>query len=173
MFLLSLALTDPTGAGELPAGSPTPLARDCISPVPPATPDSGTPVTSPVPATVFLATPETTETPAAPGTPVVDDGLTVTLFASRATAGPNRLAILVEAANGPVIDAVVTLRTRSLNMDHGVSEEATVMTAPGCYVAERVALGMGGDWQAEVELAVPGAESRFYTFVLTLDGPRH
>jgi hypothetical protein len=106
------------------------------------------------------------------GTPVAADGLTVTLLADNFKAGPRQLTVVIVDADGqPMVDATVTIRTRSLEMEHGVAITETVQTEPGHYFAEHVSLGMGGDWLAEVTIERPGAEPVILYFVLTLEGP--
>jgi len=115
-------------------------------------------------------------TPSAVGldTPVTTEDLSVMLTADGVTAGPRDLTVIVADASGaPVTDATVTVRVRSLEMDHGVSTRETAVTEPGHYLAERVPLGMGGDWAAEVTVERPGTESVVVAFVVTLDGPTH
>ena len=43
--------------------------------------------------------------------------------------------------------------------------------APGTWVAERVPLGMGGSWEAQVVITQPGAEPVAVTFAIELEGP--
>jgi hypothetical protein len=147
------------------------------TPCPEATPAEGTPGAAGTPTPDLVATP--CPAPAAGawpglGTPVAAGDLTVTLEADNLRAGPRDLTVVLLDADGqPVIDATVTVRTRSLEMDHGVSTDETVQTEPGRYLAEGVSLGMGGDWLAEVTVERPGAEPVVLSFVLTLEGPRH
>jgi hypothetical protein len=110
-----------------------------------------------------------------PGTPVARDGLTVTLISAKSVAGPNALSIIVvDEAGEPVTDATVTVNTRSLVMDHGVSTAVAVAgDEPGRYEVERVAMGMGGDWEAEVIVERPGEEPVSFLFVITMEGPSH
>ena len=134
---------------------------------------AGTPV---APGEAEPAPPDAVETcaDAGLGTPLPTDGLVVTLEADNLTAGPRDLTVVVVDADGqPVTGATVGIRTRSLAMDHGVSIDETVETEPGRYFAERVSLGMGGDWLAEVTIERPDTEPVVLYFVLTLEGPEH
>ncbi|MFP5371530.1 MAG: copper chaperone PCu(A)C [Actinomycetes bacterium] len=127
----------------------------------------------PAPALLEDAAPAAGE-PATLGTPVTAGGLSVVLTADGDTAGPRDLTVIVTGEDGePVTDATVTISTNSLEMDHGVSTSETEMVEPGRYLADRVSMGMGGDWNAKVSIARPGAEAVVVEFVVTLDGPRH
>jgi hypothetical protein len=108
------------------------------------------------------------------GTPVAAGDLTVIVEADDVRAGPRALIVtVVDAGGAPVAGAVVTIRTRSLEMDHGVSFDETVEIEPGRYFAERVSLGMGGDWLAEITIARPDTEPVVVYVVITLEGPTH
>lgn len=107
------------------------------------------------------------------GTPVAASCLTVILRAGEPKAGPQDLTVEVRGPDGaPVTDAVVVIRTRHLEMDHGTSTNEAAATGPGIYIAERVSMGMGGTWQAEVEITRPGYEPVVATFILRLEGPQ-
>lgn len=106
------------------------------------------------------------------GTPLVEAGLSVTLRVDELKAGPVDLTIEVaDAAGRPVSGATVTIATQHLEMNHGVSTNEAEAAAPGRYVAERVAMGMGGTWQAEVTLEQPGEAPVEVTFRVVLEGP--
>jgi hypothetical protein len=108
------------------------------------------------------------------GNPIAAGDLTVTVEADDVRAGPRALTVtIVDSAGAPVAGATVTIRTRSLEMDHGVSLDEAVETAPGRYFAERVSLGMGGDWLAEITIARPDAEPVVLYVVISLEGPTH
>lgn len=112
--------------------------------------------------------------PAPLDTPVVAGDLTLVLTADGPNAGPRALtAILTDGTGEPVTDATVSLSLRSLEMDHGVSTRETEMVEPGRYLAERVPMGMGGDWRVEITVTRPGVDPVVVPFVLTLDGPSH
>jgi len=106
------------------------------------------------------------------GTPLVEAGLSVTLTADELRAGPVDLTIeVVDAAGRPVTGARVTIATQHLGMNHGVSTNEAEAVAPGRYVAERVAMGMGGTWQAGVTVEQPGEMPVEVTFRVVLEGP--
>ena len=110
---------------------------------------------------------------AAPGTPVAPAGLRVTLLTESEKARPNDLTVVVvDDACQPVTGATVTIRTRSLEMDHGVRTTMAAEVAPGRYLAERVPMGMAGKWEAEVTIGRARADAAVVLFVLTLEGPR-
>jgi hypothetical protein len=108
------------------------------------------------------------------GTPFAGDGLVVTLVAGAAQAGPVDLIVEVrDAAGEPVEDAMVTVRTRHIDMDHGVSTDEAVHQGEGRYLAKRVSMGMGGNWEAEVVIARDGEPDMVVIFRVVLDGPAH
>ena len=80
--------------------------------------------------------------------------------------------VVVDDACRPVTGATVTIRTRSLEMDHGVRTTTAEEVASGRYLAERVPMGMAGDWEAVVTVERPGADAAVVVFVLTLESPR-
>lgn len=136
--------------------------------------DDATPAATPCAA---VASPEANVIACAPvglGTPVVGDGLVVTLVAGSTTAGPVDLIVEVRDAEGePVEDATVEVRTRHLDMDHGVSTDEAVHQGNGRYLAEGVSMGMGGHWQAEVHITREGHAEVMATFLVELAGPTH
>ena len=146
-----------------------------------ATAQDGTPSSAGAPC--VLASPGVVgATPSAPdvdvdqapmlGTPVAAACLTVTLRAGEPKAGPQDLTVEVRGPDGaPVTDAGVVILTRHLEMNHGTSTNEAVATGPGVYVAKRVAMGMGGTWQAEVVITRPGYEPVVAVFVVRLEGP--
>jgi hypothetical protein len=106
------------------------------------------------------------------GTPAAVSDLVVTVTAGSGMAGPVDLTISVQDATGaPVTDATVTVRHRSLDMDHGVSVRSAEASSPGQYVAENVPMGMGGRWLVEVTIERPGQVPVVLTVELTLEGP--
>jgi hypothetical protein len=106
------------------------------------------------------------------GTPVTTNCLTVTLTAENSKAGSGTLTVEVLNADGtPVEDADVVILTRHIEMDHGISTTDAVASGPGTWVAERVPLGMGGSWEAQVVITQPGAEPVAVTFAIELEGP--
>ncbi len=144
-------------------------ARD-MTPSPTASPlSSPAPVASPA----DLATPCPAGTPVAEvGTPMVVAGLSVTLLADELEAGPVDLTVEVaDGAGRPVRGATVMIDTQHLEMNHGVETDEAEAVGPGSYVAERVGMGMGGTWQADVTIARRGEAPVTVTFLLVLEGP--
>jgi len=108
------------------------------------------------------------------GTPVSGDDLVVELTAASTKAGPIDLIVEIrDRAGTPVEDATVEIRTRHIEMDHGVSTDEAVHQGNGRYLAERVSMGMGGTWQAEIQIAREGRLVVVVTFVVTLSGLSH
>ncbi len=106
------------------------------------------------------------------GTPVARSGLTVTLFPASTKARPNDLTVVVlDEECAPVTGAAVAIRTQSLAMDHGVRTSKARPVEPGRYVADRIPMGMAGDWQVTVSIARPGEGEVIFVFVVTLQGP--
>ena len=147
-----------------------PAAHDASARVGVACPAAGTP-----PATAALAAPAVAASPvpdAKAGTPVARAGLSVALLTETTKARPNDLTVIVlDEACAPVTDATVTIRTRSLAMDHGVRTSEALPAGPGRYVADQVPMGMAGDWQAEVSVARLGRAAVVFVFIVTLQGP--
>jgi hypothetical protein len=107
------------------------------------------------------------------GTPVVVSGVTINLVASSDQAGPVKLTVELSDENeNPISGAQVTVSARSLDMDMGEFPYQATETDPGHYVADRVAMGMGGDWKVEVDIAIPGQPSIIAYFVVPLEGPK-
>ncbi len=145
----------------------TPMAADPVCAVA-GTPAVGTSLADPTRAGALPPAPT-----AAPGTPVAHAGLRVTLLTESDKARPNDLTVVVvDDACRPVTGATVTIRTRSLEMDHGVRTTTAEEVEPGRYLAERVPMGMAGDWEAEVTVERAGADAAVFVFVVTLEGPR-
>lgn len=165
-FLVVVAL-----AGSSSSSRQTDIAG---TPCPAATPGVGTPETANGEAPAFVDIGSLCGEVSEFGTPIAAGDLTVTIEADRLSAGPRELTVaIVDGAGQPVTDATVTIRTRSLEMDHGVSVDETVQTEPGRYFAERVSLGMGGEWLAEIKIERPSSDPIVVYVVLTLDGPVH
>ena len=103
---------------------------------------------------------------------MVEAGLSVTLRADELKAGPVDLTIeVIDAAGRPVTGATVTIESQHLEMNHGVSTDEASAVAPGCYVAERVGMGMGGTWQADVTVELSGKIAVKVAFLVELEGP--
>lgn len=156
--------------GLIKSSQPATPAAPC-----PATPVSATPTSSPTP----IGSPEPDATACLTATPVVgletpaiQADLSVTVFADRGAAGPVDLTVEVtDAAGHPVTDATVTIETEHLEMNHGVSINETVLVDPGRYLAENVAMGMGGTWQATIIVERPGQDQVVFTVLVRLEGP--
>lgn len=105
------------------------------------------------------------------GTPIALSGLTVDLHATDDHAGPQTLTVGVTQPDGtPVGGAHMIITARSLDMDMGEFPHEAKETVPGRYVAERVGMGMGGDWQVEVTIDIPGRPPSVATFLVRLTG---
>jgi hypothetical protein len=165
-FALVIALARSSAPARQPvAGTPCPDASPAIEFPPPEATPSDTTAAADSPCFVLAG---------GLGTPIAAGDLTVTVEADDERAGPRELTVtIVDAAGAPVAGARVTIRTRSLEMDHGVSVDETIETEPGRYFAERVSLGMGGDWLAEITVTRLDAEPVVLYVVLTLEGPTH
>jgi hypothetical protein len=149
----------------LTARAQAPAATACASPRPVATmvPGDGT----------GAATPAASPVPVGLATPAVANCLTVTLTIDRLEAGPRVLTLTIKNEHGkPVTGATVTLLTHSLEMNHGISSYNAKMTKRGVYVASDVSLGMGGKWQTDVLIGLPGHGRAIATFVFSLNGPK-
>lgn len=146
-------------------GTPSPVDATCV----PASPRSMT--STPTSAASPTAHEVSADDAPKLGTPTAGACLMVTLRADETMAGPRSLTVEVLDPDGaPVTDADVIIRTRHLEMDHGTSTTQAVATGPGLYVAERVAMGMGGTWQAEIVITRPGYEPVVVTYVIALEG---
>ena len=107
------------------------------------------------------------------GTPAAVEGLTITLSISSGQAGPVVLTVRVTDASGdPVDGAAVVVKARHLDMDMGVFPHDALPSGPGTYVAERVGMGMGGDWRVEVDVSRPGHPPVAVFFDVTMEGLR-
>ncbi|MGH2535286.1 MAG: FixH family protein [Thermomicrobiales bacterium] len=141
------------------------------------TPASATLATPAATPCVPVATPLATIGDCVPvglGTPVVGDDLVVTLIAGSTKAGPVDLILVVRDAAGEAVeDATVEVRTRHIDMDHGVSTDKAVHQGDGRYLAERVSMGMGGNWEAEIVVRREGEPDVAVIFHVKLVGPTH
>jgi hypothetical protein len=169
VLILTLSLSQ-LQSGATPRVQPSPEATPC----PTASSTSGTPTTS---ATAELDATATGCEPTAPeadlGTPVVVSGLTINLSASSDQAGPETLIVeLSDEGDAPVSGAHVTVSAQSLDMDMGEFPYEAAETEPGHYVADRVAMGMGGDWKVEVDIAIAGQQPIVAYFLVPLEGPK-
>lgn len=119
------------------------------------------------------STPVASPAPAGLATPIVTHCLSVTLTIDQAEAGPRVLTLTIKDDHGkPVTGATITLQTHSLEMNHGISSYTAAMTKPGVYVVRDVSLGMGGRWQADVLIGLPGSGRITVTFIFSLNGPK-
>ncbi len=189
LFALRTTLLTPRGAGALallwllallPISSPgwvlgsdsSPIANDaaCVT--------SGTPSMSSLEIiSASTATPDSNQSPSIVGrhlgTPVAESDLLVMLFSSRELAGPNDLTVVIlNEWCDPVTDATVTVRTRSLEMDHGVRTTLAEPSGEGRYMAADVPMGMAGAWEAEVTVSRSEQKEIVVAFVMTLKGTR-
>jgi hypothetical protein len=167
MAIAALSMSTILAGAHTGHNEPAPIA-ECAVASPQA--DSGTPaaadLASPAPLDLMV------DTAPALGTPVDVPCLTVTLEADAALSGPIQLtASLVDDNGRPVTGATVVILTRHLEMDHGTSVNETVEADPGMYTVERVPMGMGGMWQADVLITRPGFETVTATFLIDLEGP--
>ncbi len=107
------------------------------------------------------------------GTPVVVDGLKLTLTAAQSKAGPVDLTVeITDYAGAPVDDATVLVLNQHLEMNHGVSITEAAHTGSGRYQATKVPMGMGGHWQVEVQVTRPNQPTVAAVFEVALEGPR-
>jgi hypothetical protein len=169
VLILGLSLSQLQG-GATPRDQPSPEATPCPS----ASPTSGTPTAS---ASAEIDATATACEPTAPesdvGTPVVVSGFTINLLASSDQAGPVNLTVeLSDESGAPITGAQVTVSAHSLDMDMGEFPYEAAETEPGHYVADRVAMGMGGDWKVEVDIAIPGQQKIVAYFLVPLEGPK-
>jgi len=124
------------------------------------------------PATVGTPSTLTICTAAELATPLTVGGLSITVTAAQDKAGPVDLTITVTNARGePIEDATVTVLSQHLEMNHGVSVDEAFHTGDGVYQANKVSMGMGGDWQVEVQIERPNRPVIAGIFVITLSGP--
>jgi hypothetical protein len=125
---------------------------------------------------VAVATPAVVSCPLAGpvvdlGTPAAVAGLTISLTISSDQAGPVVMTVEVTDERGaPVSDATVVVKARHLDMDMGEFPHDALPTAPGVYVAERVGMGMGGNWRVEVDVTRAGNEPIAAYFLVTMEG---
>lgn len=98
--------------------------------------------------------------------------MSITLTAAQNQAGPVDLTIEVRDATGaPVDDATVLVLNQHLEMNMGVGVTAAAHTGAGRYLAKQVPMGMGGDWQVEVQITRPGHPTVAAVFAIKLQGP--
>jgi hypothetical protein len=106
------------------------------------------------------------------GTPVTSNGVRVVLSAAQTDAGPVDLTVTLSNNQGKPIDgATVLILTQHLEMNHGVSTDSAEQISAGVYLAKRVSMGMGGHWQVEVQVRVPGKPIVAAVFEVKLNGP--
>lgn len=105
-------------------------------------------------------------------TPLTVDGLNLTVTAAQDKAGPVDLTISIKNARGePVVDATVTLLSQHLEMNHGISIDEAFHTGDGVYQVNDVSMGMGGDWQVEIQVERPDQPIVAAVFTIVLQGP--
>jgi YtkA-like len=164
VLILGLSLSQLQG-GATPRDQPSPEATPCPS----ASPTSGTPTAKDATATPCVPTAPVSQL----GIPLVVSGITINLLASSDQAGPVNLTVeLSDESGAPITGAQVTVSAHSLEMDMGEFPYEAAETEPGHYVADRVAMGMGGDWKVEVDIAIPGQQKIVAYFLVPLEGPK-
>jgi hypothetical protein len=105
-------------------------------------------------------------------TPLTVDGLNLTVNAAQDQAGPVDLTIAVTNARGePVVDAEVVVLSQHLGMSHGVSVDEAFHTGEGVYQVNDVSMGMGGDWQVEIQVERADQPVVAAVFTIALQGP--
>jgi hypothetical protein len=167
VIVLSVSLIQFTGS----ANSQTPSDAES-TPCPTSSPAEGTAASSPAgtattPACIFA------DHESGLGTPVAVAGLNVNLHTDADLAGPIDLTIDVSDSGGaPVKGAKVVVTTRSMEMNMGEYPHRADEISPGRYVADQVGMGMGGDWEVEVDINVPGQPTAVALFLVTLKGPK-
>jgi len=166
IIALSISLIQFTGS----ANSQTPKGADS-APCPSSSPTEGTATASPSAAATATSC-VFADHDAGIGTPIAVAGLKVNLRTDADYAGPATLTVEVTKKDGaPVSGAIVVITTRSLEMNMGEFPHQAHETDPGRYVADRVGMGMGGDWEIEVDVTVPGHPTAVAYFLATLEGP--
>ncbi len=148
------------GATETPTATPyCPRVTEAEA-TPEIVAGTGTPV-----AAVFCA-------PTGLGTPLAAPDYSITLTAGQSDAGPVDLTVTIAGADGkPVDGADIIILSQHLEMNHGISFDEAKSTGPGVYVAPKVSMGMGGDWQVEVQVSLPGQPVVAAVFEVKLKGP--
>jgi hypothetical protein len=148
------------GATETPSALPLcPRATETEA-TPSAAAGTGTPISS-----LFCE-------PNGLGTPVASNGVQVVLSAAQSDAGPVDLTVTISNEEGtPIEGATVLILTQHLEMNHGVSVDTAEPISAGVYLAKRVSMGMGGHWQVEVQVSLPGEPTIAAVFEVKLNGP--
>ncbi|MDF2760423.1 MAG: hypothetical protein K0S99_3057 [Thermomicrobiales bacterium] len=105
------------------------------------------------------------------GTPVVQDGLVVTVAAEPARPGPTDIAVDVRDPDGaPLPDARVVIFAEMAGMGQAGQGTPAEEVEPGRYVARGVSLSMVGDWQVTVRVSPRGQATQVFPVVLTVSG---
>ena len=166
-----LAITQPV-TGTFRAADATPAAGCAdATPLPDRPLATPSPAVSPSPASASTPCSHQGE-PADFGTPVVVDDLSVTILSDKTTAGPRAItAVIRDASGAPVNDASIVIRAHSLEMNMGETTSEAIATGDGRYLADPLNMGMGGEWQVEIEVTLPGSDPVVFTFNVSLEGP--
>jgi methionine-rich copper-binding protein CopC len=141
-----------------PCASASPMASPSV-----ATPQSGTPVAGADCGPIVVD--------AGYGTPAAAEGMTVTLGTNKTKAGPVTLTVSLQDSSGAAINqATVELAVKSLDMDMGTSTRTAAAYGNGTYAAD-VNMGMGGAWQVDVQVTLPGKSPVVIRYKVTMTGP--
>lgn len=115
----------------------------------------------------MAASPAATPVLPATGTPVVIDGLTITLDAAPAAPGPvDVTATIMDAEGKPVTGARVVIFTEMPGMKGPGAGVTASEVASGRYEAQGVAFTMTGEWEVAVRVSPKGEASRVTRFRL-------
>ena len=152
----------------LPAHALAPVGADAPHPGP-GSPAAGTALATmahdhvmPFPAVTPVSLP-------APGTPVTTNGLTLTIAADPARAGPVIVSVeLIGPDNAPRTDARVVIFSEMSAMAMGRTETQARETSSGHDVAESVPPGMSGRWRITVNVSPRGQPTQTFAFALPL-----
>lgn len=161
-FLLPSETRITIGADGTPTSELVPLCPRITDP----NADEATPVSAgtPTPVTICTAT--------GLATPLTVGGLSITVTAAQDKAGPVDLTITLTNARGePVVDATVSVLSQHLEMNHGVSVNEAFHTGDGVYQVNDVSMGMGGDWQVEIQVERADQPIVAGVFTIALTGP--
>jgi methionine-rich copper-binding protein CopC len=105
------------------------------------------------------------------GEPLTVGDVTIDLEAGGTDAGPIDLTVMLTDATGaPITEALVSVRARHLDMDHGEFPKVSTPDGAGAYVAKEVGMGMGGSWRVAVDVIRPGADPITAFFLIDLTG---
>jgi copper transport protein len=101
------------------------------------------------------------------GTPVRQDGLSVTVTADPVPTAPATVTVeVVDSQGAPVPDARVVVFAQMMGMSHRTEETPAPEVAPGRYRAENLFLTMTGSWQLTARVSPKGEATRVFRFVV-------